>query len=153
LISLGAISFLGKKIEPKKDENHTFDHPIKDVCIFYHRDRNENLLINNFKNITERENYWINYFDSVNAGFNATYNTQRNFINEDIKKKIREKNNCKFEQIVIIAEADNWTLDEKIEYMPNPDPLVVGVRGDLAYLIEKFDVTRIEEYVSKEFLE
>jgi hypothetical protein len=74
-------------------------------------------------------------------------------VPEHVRKKIREKNNCKFEQIVIIAEADNWTLDEKIEYMPNPDPLVVGVRGDLAYLIEKFDVTRIEEYVSKEFLE
>lgn len=46
----------------------------------------------NIENLSERETYWINYFDSVNNGFNASYDTQRNFINEDIKKIIKEKN-------------------------------------------------------------
>lgn len=44
------------------------------------------------ENISERESYWINYFDSVNNGFNAVYDTQKNFINEDIKRIISEKN-------------------------------------------------------------
>lgn len=42
--------------------------------------------------LSERELFWINYFDSVNSGFNATDDTQRLFINEDIKKRIKEKN-------------------------------------------------------------
>ncbi len=74
-------------------------------------------------------------------------------VPDHIRKIIRDKKNCTdFEQIVVIAEADNWTIDEEIVYAPNPDPLVVGIRGDLAYLIEKFDVTKVEKYVSKEFL-
>jgi len=49
-------------------------------------------IIEECENLQERENYWINYFDSVNIGFNASYDTQRNFVNEDIKKVIKDKN-------------------------------------------------------------
>jgi predicted GIY-YIG superfamily endonuclease len=48
-------------------------------------------IIEECENLQERENYWINYFDSVNIGFNASYDTQRNFVNEDIKKVIKDK--------------------------------------------------------------
>lgn len=43
-------------------------------------------------NIQDKERFWIEYFDSIQNGFNASYDTQRNFVNEDIKKIIKEKN-------------------------------------------------------------
>lgn len=39
LISYGDLSSLGSKISPEEGENHSFDNPVKDVCVFYHRDR------------------------------------------------------------------------------------------------------------------
>jgi predicted GIY-YIG superfamily endonuclease len=46
----------------------------------------------NINNIQEKEYYWINYFDAVKNGLNATYDTQRNFVNESIKQIIKQKN-------------------------------------------------------------
>lgn len=43
LVSFGDASFIAKRIMPSKDSNHHFDHPEEDVCIFYHRDRGEEL--------------------------------------------------------------------------------------------------------------
>lgn len=45
LVSFGDASFIAKRIMPSKDSNHHFDHPEEDVCIFYHRDRGEELNI------------------------------------------------------------------------------------------------------------
>ena len=41
LVNLGDASFIAKRLCPSQDSNHHFDHPEKDVCIFYHRDRGE----------------------------------------------------------------------------------------------------------------
>lgn len=41
LISLGQISSLGIGIHPDPNEEHTFDDPQKNVCVFYGRDRGE----------------------------------------------------------------------------------------------------------------
>lgn len=41
LINLGDLSSLRPKIAPENGEEHTFDNPLSDVCIFYHRDRKE----------------------------------------------------------------------------------------------------------------
>lgn len=43
LISLGDVSVLKVKLYPTagKEDEHSFDHPEKDVCIFYGRDRGE----------------------------------------------------------------------------------------------------------------
>lgn len=49
-------------------------------------------IIEECENLEEKEKYWINYFDSVNNGFNASYDTQRNFVKDDIKRTIKEKN-------------------------------------------------------------
>lgn len=40
LISGGDASSIGSKFE-STNENHSFDNPEKDVCVFYHRDRGE----------------------------------------------------------------------------------------------------------------
>lgn len=41
LVSLGDASSIHKRMVPSMDSDHSFDHPEKDVCVFYHRDRGE----------------------------------------------------------------------------------------------------------------
>jgi hypothetical protein len=45
LINLGDLSRLYKNIKPKDGEKHSFDKPVPDVTVAYHRDRGENLNI------------------------------------------------------------------------------------------------------------
>ena len=40
LVGFGSASIIAEKLEPATDE-HSFDKPEKDVCVFYHRDRGE----------------------------------------------------------------------------------------------------------------
>ena len=79
LISKGSISSLGININPIKDLIHDFNSPQKDVCVFYHRDRNEELYIDSFENFEEyskngnfeefnyifKDNEWY-YFENIN---------------------------------------------------------------------------------------
>ena len=48
LISHGDMSSLRPKINPSS-EYHTFENPEPDVCVFYHRDRDERLRISTIK--------------------------------------------------------------------------------------------------------
>lgn len=57
LIALGDISMLGDKLEPNEGEEHSFDHPAKDVTIAYHRDRGEDLSKLTFANEEEYLDY------------------------------------------------------------------------------------------------
>ena len=41
LVNLGDASFIAKRLCPSQDSGHHFDRPEEDVCIFYHRDRDE----------------------------------------------------------------------------------------------------------------
>ena len=41
IVALGSISSLRERIAPNEDENHSFDSPVGDVTIAYHRDRGE----------------------------------------------------------------------------------------------------------------
>ncbi len=60
----------------------------------------------------------------------------------------------KFEEILVVAEADNWTFEKTVVHLnPNPDPLIIGVKKNLAYLISQFDITKLEDYVKREFIE
>ena len=43
LLQLGDLSSLEKRIAPNHNESHSFDDPIDDVCVAYHRDRGEEL--------------------------------------------------------------------------------------------------------------
>lgn len=57
----------------------------KDIFIFI-------IELCNIQDIQEKECYWIKYFDAVKNGLNASYDTQRNFVNESIKQIIKQKN-------------------------------------------------------------
>ena len=81
LISKGSISILAKNINHNKDSKHEFNSPQKDVCVFYHRDRDEELYIDSFENFEEysengnfeefnyifKDNEWY-YFENINIG-------------------------------------------------------------------------------------
>jgi len=72
-------------------------------------------------------------------------------VPKEVRNIIRA-NTHKFDHVCIISEADNWTYNETVTYNPpNPDPLVVGIKDDLAYLICTFYVTKLENYIKTEF--
>lgn len=41
LVALGDLSILGQYIQAAENLEHSFDKPVKDVCVFYGRDRKE----------------------------------------------------------------------------------------------------------------
>lgn len=43
LLALGSLSSLAPRLAPNPDENHSFDNPVDEVCVAYHRDRGEDL--------------------------------------------------------------------------------------------------------------
>jgi len=45
LLSFGSISVLGKSIHPDPSKPHDFENKQDDVCVFYHRDRQEDLCL------------------------------------------------------------------------------------------------------------
>ena len=46
LVRHGNISVLGESIYPPNGSKHSFNTPVKGVCIFYHRDRTDDLQVN-----------------------------------------------------------------------------------------------------------
>lgn len=50
LVSFGDASSIHKRLVPSQDSNHSFDHPERDVCIFYHRDRGETFNVSFYHN-------------------------------------------------------------------------------------------------------
>lgn len=61
-----------------------------------------------------------------------------------------------FDSLYIIKEADKWEYvieeqEESIIQLVSRDPLVVGIKGSQAYLLDSFDVTPLEYYVGQEF--
>lgn len=52
LISLGALSSIRERLEPAFGEYHTFENPMEDVTIAYHRDRDEPLEIHTFPDLS-----------------------------------------------------------------------------------------------------
>jgi hypothetical protein len=56
LINLGNISSLRERVKPKENEVHTFDNPLDDVTIAYHRDRDRDKPLE-FTNENQEFNY------------------------------------------------------------------------------------------------
>jgi len=78
LISKGSLSSLGYEINPDQDKEHDFNNAQNNVCIFYHRDRREDLNIykditkDDLKNYSEEYNYFLDgiiwqYTEGVNT--------------------------------------------------------------------------------------
>ena len=53
LIALGSLSSLNKRIAPSTDEKHTWEKPVNDVTVAYHRDRGESLVISEYETLQE----------------------------------------------------------------------------------------------------
>lgn len=69
-----------------------------------------------------------------------------------VREKIR-RYASEFKEILIVAEA-NWTLFNSRSELRIPvscDPLIVGWDGDFFWLIDRFDVSSIEQLASEEF--
>jgi len=68
-------------------------------------------------------------------------------IPEDTRKKINNAVESKdFDDIYLIKECTEWNVSPITQ-----DPLIIGVKGKKAYIIDHFDCTDIESYVKKEF--
>ena len=45
LINNGGASYIDKRVEPSKNSGHNFNDPEKEVCVFYHRVRGDDLEV------------------------------------------------------------------------------------------------------------
>lgn len=62
LVGFGDASFIAKRLVPSQDSDHHFDHPEKDVSIFYHRDRGESWYQNMPGIMTREETLSCQYY-------------------------------------------------------------------------------------------
>jgi hypothetical protein len=69
------------------------------------------------------------------------------------RKVIRQAcSSNQFDHVCLIAEAPEWKTNIEVVPMPrSTDPLIVGIKRGYSFLIDKFDVTPLEKYVSAEF--
>lgn len=73
-------------------------------------------------------------------------------IPDHVRSNIRQVQEAgEFDEIVLIAEVPEWKLDKTVVLIPKGDPLVVGRKAGLFWLIDSFDTTPIEQYVTQEF--
>lgn len=84
---------------------------------------------------------------------NRTFSTSfKGLIPETTKQKIKDAEELfsgdQSRGIFLIKECPSWTETEITE-----DPLIVGIIGDQAYLIDQFDCTDLEAYIAAEFTE
>jgi hypothetical protein len=78
-------------------------------------------------------------------------------IPEAVREIIREAKPS-FEQILLVAETNNWSISSEAYVQPQPamipvgeDPLVVGRRDRSFWLITAFDTTPAEDFVRREY--
>lgn len=84
------------------------------------------------------------YEQAIEAKFEGT-------IPQKIRDRLIEiKNSEEFESIRIITEAPKWSVEGKVKRI-NPDPLIIGVHGDKAWLLDSFDITPLEHVIRSEF--
>lgn len=67
-------------------------------------------------------------------------------IPAEAKQQI-QKAKTQFDSVLLLQEAVEWDA----ELHPVPDPLIIGVKNGVYYLVGDFDTTTMEEYVKKEF--
>lgn len=89
LISLGSLSSLREKISPNPNQEHTFEKPQEDVCIYYGRDRGEkNQEFNVFNSKEELIDYfkggWCEYIYIYENNKWVVANYKLNFEDVDV---------------------------------------------------------------------
>ncbi len=76
LINLGNISNLAEKIKTRKP--HSYEKPVRDVTVAYHRDRGEDFDMVNFKGLNAKEyretnTYYVDYIYEFDNGIWNVY--------------------------------------------------------------------------------
>ena len=61
LINLGHLSYLRENVCNLLDQAHSWDNPASNVCLAYHRDRGEPLVIDNVANFDDIKTQEYNY--------------------------------------------------------------------------------------------
>ncbi len=96
LLALGDISSLGQRVKPNENEVHTYDRPVEDVTIAYHRDRNDELIpADTSQNIEEFiakfKDCWCEYFYVFEDGEWYVYETadDRKLV-KDVLEEVEE---------------------------------------------------------------
>lgn len=99
------------------------------------------------------ESEWRVYMRSI-KGCGSWYDTDIQFAHKFIglmptktKEKIKEVEKD-FSKIYLIKECESWTST-----VVTRDPIIVGMVGEQAYLIDHFDCTDMEKYVKDQFTE
>jgi hypothetical protein len=69
LLSLGYLSSLAENISAPEGSEHTFEKPLNDVCIFYHRDRGESKEHSKTRNVSYDEYSKPSFGDSCWAEY------------------------------------------------------------------------------------
>ncbi|MFH1828823.1 MAG: hypothetical protein ABH824_06200 [Nanoarchaeota archaeon] len=74
-------------------------------------------------------------------------------IPQEVKRKLDNFRKIFGENLYIVTEAQRWDLVgvQKREVPVIEDPLVIGVKAGKCFLLDQFDTTPLEEYVSREF--
>jgi hypothetical protein len=66
-------------------------------------------------------------------------------------RRIIRENKSRFDHMFLVVEAEQWSK-EVVKIRP-ADPLLIGVIGDRAWLLDKFDLTAKENWAASEFIE
>lgn len=72
-------------------------------------------------------------------------------IPKEIRKLVlTEQTN--FDNIYLVEESHSWKIDDKIVEVPkNLDPLIIGKKNNVHFLLAKFDVTPLENIIATEY--
>ena len=90
------------------------------------------------------------------AGLNIYSRIQTKFnglIPPRVRIEIMKAKNVFGRGIYLVGEVEKWTLKEHVEIEPvrRVDPLVIGVKSGVGFLIDSFDLAPVEVMVRREF--
>lgn len=95
------------------------------------------------KELSEEDIYYNHSFTAIPNGF----------VPDRVRRNI-ESYKGKFERICLLFEADwDYSISEKTTWAKakGNDPLVVGIRNGVWYIIDEFDLTEREEFLKEKF--
>lgn len=90
----------------------------------------------------------------LEPGFSKNRNFSHKFsgvIPQNVRDLISSEKS-KFDSVLLVEEAHCWKInDETVSIPKNPDPLIIGKKDDIYYLLAKFDVTPLENLIATEY--
>ncbi|MDP3992827.1 MAG: hypothetical protein Q8Q05_01270, partial [bacterium] len=121
---------------PLCDEHKRYSEVIKRIIVRCYRDVGAKLVAGASNSRCERQ------FIRMELG--------KLLIPPETREKISKARKFFDDQIFLIAEAGKWVEGKVV--LPKPDPLIVGYEDGLLFLIDIFDLKRIEDIARSEFV-